>query len=126
MTTFIFRVIVNAVALWVAALLVKGIHLGAGTTESTVWTALIVALVFGVVNALIKPIVSFFAFPLVVLTIGLFTFIVNAFMLQITEWIADPLGLNFTIDHFWWDAVWGAVIITLVSWALSMFVPDGD
>lgn len=77
-------------------------------------------------NALIKPIVSFFAFPVVVLTIGLFTFIVNAFMLQITEWIAGPLGLAFSIDHFWWDAVWGAVIITLVSWALSMFLPDGD
>ena len=126
MMTFVIRVLVNAVGLWVAAQLVDGIHLGAGSFESTIWTVLLVSLVFGLVNALIKPVVRFFAFPLVVLTIGLFTFVINAFMLQITEWISDPLGLHFTIDHFWWDAIWAALIVTLISWALSMLLPDGD
>ena len=64
--------------------------------------------------------------PFVILTLGLFTFIVNAFMLQITEWITDPLGLAFTIDEFFWDAVLAAVIITLVSWVLNVVLPDDD
>jgi putative membrane protein len=61
-----------------------------------------------------------------VLTLGLFTFVVNAFLLQVTEWISDPLGLAFTIDKFFWDAVFAAVVITLVSWVLSVILPDGD
>ena len=64
--------------------------------------------------------------PALILTLGLFTFIVNAFMLQITEWISEPLGLSFSIDKFFWDAVMAAVIITLVSWVLSVVLPEDD
>jgi len=124
---FVIRVLINAVALWVAAFLIDGIAFGddAEWTKKVV-TVILVALVFGLVNAVIRPIAKVLSFPFIVLTLGLFTFVVNAFMLQITEWIAKPLGLAFTIDHFFWDAVLGAVVITVVSWLLSVVLPDGD
>ena len=124
---FLIRVLINAVALWAAAGLVSGISFGDDDAwTSKVVTIVLVALVFGLVNAVIRPIAKVLSFPAIVLTLGLFTFIVNAFMLQITEWIAKPLGLAFTIDQFFWDAVIGAVIITIVSWLLSVVLPDGD
>lgn len=125
---FVIKVAVNAVALWVAALVVSGVNLA---EDSAAWTSkvvtiVLVALLFGLVNAVIKPIAKLLSFPAIVLTLGLFTFIVNAFMLQITEWISDGVGLSFTIDNFFWDAVFAAVIITLVSWVLSVILPDND
>lgn len=127
MQNFLIRILVNALALWAAAGLISGISFG----DDQAWTAkivtvVLVALVFGLVNAVIRPIAKVLSFPFIVLTLGLFTFIVNAFMLQITEWIAEPLGLAFTIDEFFWDAVLGAVIITLVSWLLSVVLPEDD
>ncbi|MBR7744211.1 phage holin family protein [Phycicoccus sp. BSK3Z-2] len=123
---FIIRVGINAVALWVAALVVPGVDLAEEQNDWTakVVTVVLVALLFGLVNAVIKPVVSFFSFPFVILTLGLFTFVVNAFMLQITEWIGDAIGLSFGIDEFFWDAVLAAVVITLVSWVLSVLLPD--
>ena len=127
MQNFLIRVLINAVALWVAAWLVAGISFGDDDAwTSKVVTVVLVALVFGLVNAVIRPIAKVLSFPFIVLTLGLFTFIVNAFMLQITEWIADWVGLPFTIDHFFWDAVFAAVVITLVSWVLNIVLPDDD
>jgi putative membrane protein len=125
---FLIKVAVNAVALWVAALVVSGVNLAenSATWTSKVVTIVLVALLFGLVNAVIKPIAKLLSFPAIVLTLGLFTFIVNAFMLQITEWISDAVGLSFTIRHFFWDAVFAAVIITLVSWVLSVVLPEKD
>jgi putative membrane protein len=123
---FLIKIAVNAVALWVAAWIVEGISFGGGKFGSKFATVVLVALIFGLVNTFIKPVVKFFSLPFILLTLGLFTFIVNAFMLQLTEWLAKPLGLSFTIDHFWWDAIWGAVIITIVSMILNWVVPDGD
>lgn len=124
--SFLIKVVINAVALWAAAFFVPGITLGDGKFGSKLTTVLLVAIVFGLVNAVIKPIVKFLSFPVILLTLGLFTFVVNAFMLQITEWISEPLGLSFSIDHFFWDAVLGAVIITIVSVVLDIVVPDND
>ena len=128
MKNFAIRVVVNGVALWVAALVVNGVHLGEGDTSWTTktLTILFVALIFGVINAFIKPVVKLLSLPFIVLTLGLFTFIVNAFMLQITEWICGWLDLDFTIDHFFWDAVLAAVVITFVSWVLNIVLPDDD
>lgn len=128
MTNFFIRVGVNAAALWVAAWLVDGIHLAEdGTTFGAKFsTVILVALLFGVVNAVVKPIARVLSFPFVVLTLGLFTFVVNAFLLQITEWISEPLGLAFVIDDFWWDAVLGALIITIVSMIMGWVLPEGD
>ena len=128
MTNFLIRVGVNAAALWVAAWLVGGIHLAEDDTTfgEKFSTVILVALLFGVVNAVVKPIARVLSFPFVVLTLGLFTFVVNAFLLQITEWISEPLGLSFHIDAFWWDAVLGALIITIVSMIIGWVLPDGD
>jgi len=123
---FLIKVGVNAVALWVAAWLVPGITFGEGKFGSKFATIVLVAIVFGVINAVVKPIAKLLSFPFIILTLGLFTFIVNAFMLQLTEWLAGPLGLSFTIAHFFWDAVLGALIITIVSMVLGWVIPDHD
>lgn len=128
MRNFLVKTAINAVALWVAAFVVSGIHLGA---EGAAWTSkivtiVLVALVFGLVNAVLGPIAKFLSFPARVLTLGLFTFVVNAFLLKVTEWISKPLGLSFAIDRFFWDAVLAAVVITIVSWALHVVMPDDD
>jgi len=128
MKRMLIRVGINAVALWVATLVIKGVNLAEGDKDWTakVVTIVLVALIFGIVNAVLRPIVKFLAFPAMVLTLGLFTFVVNAFMLQVTEWISGPLGLSFTIDNFFWDAVLAAVVITVVSWVLSIVLPDDN
>ncbi len=128
MKNFLIKVVINGIALWVAALVVDGVNLAEGeaTWGKKLLTIVLVALLFGLVNAVIKPIVKLFSLPFIIVTLGLFTFVVNAFMLQITEWISEPLGLSFSIDDFFWDAVFAAVVITLVSWALSVVLPDDD
>jgi len=123
---FLIKVAVNAVALWVAAWLIPGISFGDGKFGSKFATVVLVAVVFGLVNAIVKPIAKLLSFPFIILTLGLFTFIVNAFMLQLTEWISGPLGLSFRIDHFFWDAVLGALVVTIVSIVLNWVLPDGD
>jgi putative membrane protein len=124
--SFVIKVVVNAVAIWVATLVVPGIEVagGDGDTVAQVVTFGLLGLLFGLVNAVVKPIVKFVAFPLYVLTLGLFTFVVNAFMLQITSWIAEATPLTFSIDDFFWTAVLGAVVVTLVSLVLNLLVPD--
>ncbi len=112
----ILRVLVNAVALWAAAALFDGI-----TLSSEFVTIIIVAAIFGLVNAFLKPIARLLTFPLTVLTLGLFTLVVNAVMLQIT----DALTSGLVVNGFW-TAVGGGVVISIVSWALSTFLPDED
>ncbi|MFQ6170784.1 phage holin family protein [Oryzobacter sp. R7] len=128
MKNFLIRVVINGIALWVAALVIDGVDLAEGDSSwgRKLLTIGLVALLFGLVNAVIKPIVKLLSLPFIVLTLGLFTFVVNALMLQITEWIGGALDLSFGIDHFWWDAVMAAVVITLVSWVLSVVLPDDD
>ena len=128
MKNFLIRVGVNGVALWVAALVLPGINLGEGDLGwgRKLWTIFFVAVIFGVVNAIIKPIAQLLSLPFIVLTLGLFIFIVNAFMLQLTEWLSGWLDLSFSIDQFFWDAVFGAIIITLVSWVLNVVLPEND
>lgn len=123
---FLIKIIINAVALWIASLIIGGIHLAEDTSSTTtqVLTILAVALVFGVLNAVIRPILLFLSIPLLLITLGLFTFIVNAAMLGLTSWLSGLMGLDFVIDAFWWDAVWGALIITIVSMILNAVLPD--
>jgi len=125
---FLIRVGVNGVALWVAALVLPGINLAEGDVGwgRKLWTIFFVAVIFGVVNAIIKPIAQLLSLPFIVLTLGLFIFIVNAFMLQLTEWVSGWLDLSFSIDQFFWDAIFGAIIITLVSWVLNVVLPEDD
>ena len=117
----LLRLIINAVALLITAWILPGIHLGAAGPHPTKhdWTTLlIVALIFGVVNAVIRPILILLSLPLEIITLGLFTFVINAFMLLLTSWIAQGMGLGFRVDGFL-TALVGALIISVVSFALS-------
>jgi putative membrane protein len=117
----LLRLIVNAVALLITAWIVPGIHLGAAGPHPTKhdWTTLlIVALIFGAVNAVIRPILILLSLPLEIITLGLFTFVINAFMLLLTSWIAQGMGLGFRVDGFL-TALIGALIISVVSFVLS-------
>jgi putative membrane protein len=111
----IIRLFVNAVALWVAARLLDGIEL----TEE-LGPVILVAAVFGLVNALIKPLVFLLSLPVVLLTLGLFTIVINALMLMLTDALMDSL----TVNGFW-AALLGSLLISLVSTALSVILPDG-
>lgn len=125
--SFLIKVLVNGVALWVAAWLVDGITLADDTssTAAAVVTVGAVALIFGVLNAVIRPALMILSVPLLVLTLGLFTFIVNAAMLALTSWLSGLLGLDFQVAEFFWDAVLGALIVTVVSLLLNAVLPDG-
>lgn len=116
MISLLLRVVINAVALWMAAQLIDGISL-----SERVVSILFVAAVFGLVNALIRPVALLLSFPALILTLGLFTLVVNTAMLGLTAWLTDSLS----IDGFW-SAFLGALVITLISWVLSHLLPDGD
>lgn len=128
MLPFVIKVLVNGVALSVAAYLLKGIRLGqeGAQTSDQLVTVLLVAVIFGLVNALIKPVLHFFAMPAIILTLGLFTLVVNAAMLELTSWLADQVNIAFHVDEFLWDAVLGSVIISLVAMLLHLILPDGE
>jgi putative membrane protein len=115
---FLIRVLINAVALWVASQFVSGIHHEGGWT-----TLLLVAVVFGLLNAVIRPILALLSCPLQILTLGLFTLVLNAGMLLLTGAVSRGLGLDFFVDGFA-PAFWGGLIISLVSMLLSIFVKD--
>lgn len=127
MKTIGIKILVNGVALWIAALAVHGITFGsdAGLAKK-LGTVVVVAAIFGLINAFIKPFVRFFAFPFIILTLGLLSLVINAAMLQLTSWFADNLNLAFHVDHFFWDAVLGGIIITFVSMILHLLLPDGE
>ncbi len=126
MRSFAITVLVNALAIWVATLVVRGITVTGGEgLVAQIVTFLVVGLIFGVVNAVVKPIVRLVALPLYILTLGLFTFVVNAFMLQITSWVSQVTPLTFEIDDFFWSAIFGAVVVTLVSVVVNVLLPDG-
>ena len=119
--SILLRLIVNAVALLITAWIVPGIHLGAAGPHPTRdgWvTLLIVALIFGLVNVVIRPIIIILSLPLTIITLGLFTFVINAFMLLLTSWIAQGMDLGFRIDGFL-PALLGALIVSVVSFVLS-------
>ncbi len=117
---FIIRLLINAVALWIATLIIPGIAIGG---RNYIVTLLVVAAIFGIVNAVIKPILSALTCPLYILTLGLFTFIVNALMLLLTSAIASYLGLEFIVRGFV-AALLGAIVISIVSFVLSLILRE--
>jgi putative membrane protein len=125
MVHFVVKTLINAAAIAVAAWVVHGITLTGDSTAHKAWTLAVVALIFGVINWLVKPVVKFFSFPLFVLTIGLFTFVVNALMFWLTSWVSGRANLDFHVDGFL-PALLGSVIVTVVAWILHVVLPDGD
>jgi putative membrane protein len=119
----LLRVAITAVALFVATAVVPGIQLLAGTTLSKVTTLVVVALIFGVTNTVLKPIVKTLGCVFYVLTLGLFGLVVNGLLLWLTSWIAGKLSLPFHVAGFW-PAFWGAIIVGLVSWVLNLLIGD--
>ena len=119
--SFLIRLLVNAAALWVATQFVTGV-----TYRGAVLPFLGVALVFGIVNTIIRPILNFFTFPLFILTFGLFTLVVNGLMLWLTSVFSKALGLGFHVSGFW-AAFLGALVVSLVSTLLGILIRDrGD
>ena len=116
---FVIRVLITAVAMLVATWLLPGIEVTAGTTWRKVGTLVVVALIFGVINAVLKPIVKVVGCVFYILTLGLIGLVVNALLLWLTSWVAGKLNLPFHITGFW-PAFWGAIIIGVVSWLLSI------
>jgi len=117
---FLVRLLVNAAALWVATRIVSGV-----TFTGSTLPFLGVALAFGIINAILKPVAIILTFPILIVTLGLFTFVINALMLMLTSSLSDTLGLGFHVAGFW-PAFWGALVVTLVSWVLSMAIKDAS
>ena len=121
----LLRLVANAAALAIATWILSDITLTGSSTLSQVVTLLIVALIFGVLNAIIKPIFALVTIPLLLLTLGLFLIVINACMLLLTSWLAGLFDLGWDVDGFW-TAVLGAIIISIVSFILNVFLPDPD
>jgi putative membrane protein len=122
---WILRLLANAGALAIATWILSGITLTAPTTARKVLVLLVVAFIFGVLNAIIKPIFALFTAPLILLTLGLFLIVINACMLLLTSWLAGLFDLGWDVDGFW-TAVLGGIIISIVSFILNVFLPDPD
>lgn len=125
MKSFVLKTLINAAAIWVAAWIVNGITLAGGDWPHEVITVLAVALIFGVVNFLIKPLVKLFSLPLFIVTLGLITFVINALMLWLTSWASDRLQLDFHVAGFL-PALFGSLIISLVAWGLHLALDEED
>ena len=120
---FFVRVIVIAFALWLTTFIVSGVNVVPyeDTTIATVLTYLLVALIFGLVNAFIGTFIRVVAFPIYVLTLGLISFIVNALLLLLVDWISGLMGFGLRIDGFWWGVL-GALVLGLISWLIGLIV----
>jgi putative membrane protein len=119
----IIKILVVAAALWAATQLVSGITVSATDTVEQIATLVAVAFVFGVVNAVLKPIIRTLGCAFYILTLGLFALVVNAALLLLTSWIAAQLHLDFHVAGFW-DAFWGAIIVGVISWLLDLVLGD--
>jgi putative membrane protein len=120
---FVLRVLVSAAALGVATWAVSGIELLAGNGWTRVGTLLAVAVIFGLINATLKPLIKVVGCAFYVLTLGLAALVVNGLLLWLTSVIAGDLTLPFHVTGFW-PAFWGAIIVGLVSWLLNLLVGD--
>ena len=112
---FLIRLIVNAIALIAVAYIVPGVHV------SGYVGAIVAALILGIVNAVLRPILFFISLPLEILTLGLFTLVINALLF----WLVGVLNIGLTVNGFW-PAFWGALVMTIVSWILSMLPGSSD
>lgn len=124
---FAARLLINAVAIWIAAALVGGISIATDgrDTAAQILVVLFIALVFTIVNTAIKPIVQLLSLPLLILTLGLFTLVINALMLLLTAWVTETTDFGLSVDSFW-TAIWGSIIISIVNFLLGALVPDRD
>jgi len=118
---FLLSLIINAFALWLTTLIVSGVTVRpyASDTTALILTYLLIALIFGVVNAIVGTVIRIVAFPLYILTLGLISLLVNAFLLFIVSWISDAMGFGLHIDGFW-SGVLGALVLGIIAWLLGL------
>lgn len=129
---FLSRVVVNACAIWVAAWVLPGVAIEGnrvvedqtGSIAAMIISYLVIGLIFGLANALIKPILSFISAPITCLTLGLFSIVINAIMLALTSWLSGFTPFQFTIDSFFPSAIFAAIIVSIVSALLGWLVPE--
>ncbi len=125
MMTWLTRIITNALALAAAAWLFTGIRITGASEQDRIVTLIVIALLFGLVNVFVRPIVAFLSVPLYLLTLGLFFFVVNALMLLLTSWVAGQIDVGFQVRGFW-TAVFGAIVISIVGWLVGLVLPNPE
>lgn len=124
---FIGHLIVTALALWVTALILPGMHLGDDSAPllTQILTILAIALIFSLIDMLIRPILTFLSLPITCVTLGLFLLVINALMLLLASWVSGLFGLTLTFDNFWW-ALLAGVIVGLLTSIVEAFAGDGS
>ena len=120
----VIRLAISAVALWISTLLISGITVETDSVLGKIGTLVAVAAIFGLVNAVLRPIIKTIGCAFYVLTLGLIALVVNGLLFLLVSWIAGQVGLSFHVDGFV-SAVLGALLVGIVSWLLNMLVPDG-
>jgi putative membrane protein len=125
MGSFLIRTAITGLALWIVTLVVPGIYfVGGDGPLQRAGIIFVVAAIFGLVNAFIKPIVQLLAIPLYILTLGLIHIVINALMLWITSWVTrNTTHWGLDLNDFWWTAIWAAIVLSIVSWGLSLLIP---
>jgi len=119
MTRLILRLLINAVALWAAISFVPGID-----ADEVSWPAILgLALIFGLINALVRPVIELLTCPFLILTLGLGTLLINTFLFWLTGVIGSRFDIGYTVDGFW-PAFLGALVVTIVSVVLTLFIRD--
>ncbi len=124
---FLVKVIISALALWLTTFIVSGVRVVPyeDTQLATILTYLLVAAIFGIVNATVGTFVRIVGFPLYVLTLGLISFIVNGLLLLLVDWISGLLGFGLEVESFWWGVL-GAIVLGLISWLIGIVVRPRD
>ncbi len=123
---FLLRAALTGVALWIVTWFVPGMtFVGGDTTLQRIGIVFVVAVIFGLVNAVIKPIVQIMSIPLYVLTLGLIHIVINALMLWLTSWVSGLFDLGWSVSGFW-AALLGSIIVSIISFVLNAFIPDRD
>jgi putative membrane protein len=122
----LLRLAASAVALWVATLLISGIRLTTDSVLGQIGTLVAVAVIFGIVNAILRPIIKTVGCAFYVFTLGLIAIVVNGALFLLTSWIAGKLGLPFEVENFWPSAILGALIVGLISWVVNLVINDRD
>jgi len=120
------KVVINAFAVWIATLVIPAVTVGTGSIGHRILSLLIVGALFGLINTFVKPLVKLFTLPLYWLTLGLISFVVNALMLKIVEWLSGRIGITFDTGPFFWSTLGAALVVTFVAMILNIAIPDGD
>ena len=122
---WVLRIVINALAIWVATAIVPGVHLTAADTGHKVLAFAVVGALFGIVNTIVRPVVKVVTFPFILLSLGLLLVVINALMLKLVGWLSGGLGIDFDPGPFWWSTILAAIVVSIVSMILGVLLGDG-